>query len=148
MNVQNLQRCALAAAFVAGTVFSSSACARDTVRSYFIDAALKSEPVDNDIPLYFAGQRHPAMLRSFGVFNASRKTNSFGKSDEAACQHVFLSAVMALQQRARKKGGNAVINIRSNYHSSEMRSATQFECGAGGVIAGVALKGEIVKLEK
>jgi uncharacterized protein YbjQ (UPF0145 family) len=54
--------------------------------------------------------------------------------------------VLELQERARKEGGNAVINIKSNYRNEERASATQYTCGAGAVIAGVALKGDVVTL--
>jgi hypothetical protein len=40
-----------------------------------------------------------------------------------------------------------VINIVSNYHNEERQSATGFTCGSGAVIAGVALKGDVVKLK-
>lgn len=129
---------------------SSPAFARDSVGNYSIDAALKSEDgkVDQDVSLYFAGQGHPRVAKSFGEFATNKKTNAFGKSDEAACQHVFLSAVMELQDRARKEGGNAVINIKSNYRNVVRESATEFTCGAGAVMAGVALKGDVVTLKK
>jgi uncharacterized protein YbjQ (UPF0145 family) len=81
-----------------------------------------------------------------GEFATNKKTNAFGKSDLEACQHVFLSAVIELQERARKEGGNAVINIKSNYKNEVRESATEFTCGAGAVIAGVALTGEVVTL--
>lgn len=130
-------------------LFSSQAFARNTIRFYPVASALVSEPdkVGKDIPLYFAGQTHPAVGKSLGVFATNKKTNAFGKSDEDACKHVFLSAVIELQERARKEGGNAVINIKSNYENVERESATEFTCGAGAVIAGVALKGEVVKLK-
>ncbi|WP_118183568.1 excinuclease ABC subunit A [Paraburkholderia phosphatilytica] len=135
---------AIGASFVASHAF-----ARDTIGNYPVDAALASEPgkVTDDIKLYFAGQQHPAVAHSFGNFATNKKTNSFGKSDEKACQHVFLSAVIELQQRARAEGGDAVINIVSNYHNEERESATEFTCGAGAIIAGVALKGDVVKLK-
>jgi hypothetical protein len=131
-------------------LLSSPAYARDSVANYAVEAALKSEggKVDADIPLYFAGQTHPGVVKSFGEFATNKKTNAFGKSDEVACQHVFLSAVLELQDRVRKEGGNAVINIKSNYRNVERESATEFTCGAGAVIAGVALKGEVVTLKK
>ncbi|CAH2896484.1 MAG: Excinuclease ATPase subunit [uncultured Paraburkholderia sp.] len=124
--------------------------ARDSVGTYPINEALHSEPgkVGDDIQLYFAGQRHPAVAKTIGEFATNKKTNAFGKSDEAACQHVFLSAVIELQDRARKEGGNAVINIKSNYKNEVRESATEFTCGAGAVIAGVALKGDVVTLRK
>jgi hypothetical protein len=139
----------ICAALAAG-VLSLPAFARDTVTNYPVEAALKSEggKVDQDIALYFAGEAHPRVVKSFGEFATNKKTNAFGKSDEVACQHVFLSAVLELQDRVRKEGGNAVINIKSNYRNQERESATEFTCGAGAVIAGVALKGEVVTLKK
>jgi uncharacterized protein YbjQ (UPF0145 family) len=129
---------------------TSHAFARNTVSNYPIDAALASEPgkVGGDIALYFSGQQHPGVSRTLGEFATNKKTNSFGRSDEQACQHAFLSAAMELQERARKQGGNAVINIESNYKNQVRESATEFTCGAGAVIAGVALKGEVVTLRK
>lgn len=128
---------------------TSHAFARDTVSSYPVDEALRSEPgkVTDDVTLYFAGQKHPAVLKSFGQFATNKKTNAFNKTDEAACQHVFLSAVIELQDRARKEGGNAIINIKSNYRNQLTESPTQFTCGAGAFIAGVALVGDVVTLK-
>ncbi|AXE93279.1 excinuclease ABC subunit A [Paraburkholderia terricola] len=140
-----------AALFASFAVLGSAPVfARDTVGNYPVEEALKSEPgkVGDDIPLYFAGQRHPAVIKTIGEFATNKKTNAFGKSDVAACQHVFLSAVIELQDRARKEGGNAVINIKSNYKNEVRESATEFTCGAGAVIAGVALKGDVVTLRK
>ncbi|MCG5078727.1 excinuclease ABC subunit A [Paraburkholderia tagetis] len=128
---------------------TSHAYARDTVNTYPVDEALKSEPgkVSDDIGLYFAGQQHPAVQKTMGEFATNKKTNAFGKSDLQACQHVFLSAVIELQERARKEGGNAVINIKSNYKNQLNSSATEFTCGAGAVVAGVALVGDVVTLK-
>ncbi|MEZ2350879.1 excinuclease ABC subunit A [Caballeronia sp. RCC_10] len=143
-----MKRFFICAAAVAA-LFSSQSFARNTIRIYPVAPALVSEPdkVDKNIPLYFAGQAHPRVVKSLGEFATNKKTNAFGKSDEDACKHVFLSAVRELQERARKEGGNAVINIKSNYQNVERESATEFTCGAGAVVAGVALKGEVVKLK-
>ena len=48
--------------------------------------------------------------------------------------------------RRDERGGNAVINIKSNYKNVEFTSETEYECGAGAVTGGVAFVGEIVKL--
>jgi hypothetical protein len=53
-----------------------------------------------------------------------------------------------LAGRARTEGGNAVINIVSYYKKNVFSSATEYECHAGAIIAGVALKGTVVKLSK
>jgi len=137
----------LAALFA--TLATSQAFARDSIANYPVDAALASEPgaVAPDVALFFAGQNHPAVLQSFGEFATNKKTNAFGKSDLQACQHVFLSAAKELQDRARKEGGNAVINIKSDYRDKLYESPTEFTCGAGAVVAGVALVGNVVKLK-
>ena len=56
-------------------------------------------------------------------------------------------AVIALQERAVAEGGDAVINVTSNYKNQPYSSRTEFECGAGKVIAGATLKGQVVKLK-
>jgi len=136
-------------AALCATLVTSHAFARDSVATYPVDAALASEPgkVTPDVALYFAGQSHAAVAKSYGAVATNKKTNAFGKSDLQACQHVFLSAVIELQDRARQEGGNAVINIKSNYKNELTESPTEFTCGAGAVIAGVALVGDVVTVK-
>ena len=126
--------------------------ARDSVENHVVaealDGAEGKEKVHDDVPLYFGSQRHASVEKSLGEVATNKKTNAFGKSDEEACRHVFLSAVLELQEDARREGGNAVINIRSNYHNDETSSPTDYVCGAGAVIAGVALEGEVVRLHR
>ena len=45
-------------------------------------------------------------------------------------------------------GGNAVINIKSNWKHRETSSETQYQCVMGLLMAGVALKGTVVRLRK
>jgi hypothetical protein len=126
------------------------AAARDEQKRYPIAQALKSPAsqgkVDPGIRLYFGRQQHPNVTKDFGQWPTNKKTNAFAKSDLQACEWVFLSAVIALQERARKEGGNAVINIVSNYRNVVTSSETEYVCGAGGLMAGVALKGRVVNL--
>ncbi|MBW2490732.1 MAG: hypothetical protein JRE65_06265 [Deltaproteobacteria bacterium] len=100
------------------------------------------------IDFYFGNQKHPQVLKDFGEFNTNKKTNAFNKSDKQACEWAFLSALLQLQDRARNLNANAVINIKSNYKHREYASEKEFECGAGHIMAGVALKGRIVKLAR
>jgi uncharacterized protein YbjQ (UPF0145 family) len=85
--------------------------------------------------------------RDLGESRTNKKTNAFGKSDKEACQWVFLSAMIALHNRALEQGGNAVINIKSNYRNNLTVSDTTFQCGAGALMSGVALVGTVVRLE-
>ena|SRR5262245_17161096 len=103
--------------------------------------------VDADIKLYWGNQKTPAVDRKMGEFTSNKKTNAANKSDQEACDLAFISAAAALQQRARKEGGNAVINIRSVYRGEDSDSATEYVCGAGKIMAGVALRGTVVKLK-
>jgi uncharacterized protein YbjQ (UPF0145 family) len=55
--------------------------------------------------------------------------------------------MIALKKRAIKEGGNAVVDIKSNYKNNLTSSSETFQCGAGAVMAGVALTGKVVTLE-
>jgi len=133
-------------------VTSFAATARDDHRMFPINDALETpaaqERLDPSIKLYFAGQRHPAVVRKMGNWPTNKKTNAFNKSDAQACNWAFLSAMLSLQERARQEGGNAVIDIKSNYKNIETASPTEYMCGAGNIMAGVAFTGTVVKLAK
>ena len=124
--------------------------ARDTKLLLPLDSAKdmkdKEGILDGSVKFYFATQSHPAVLEKISTDVTNQKTNAVGKSDEEACKWVYLSALVQLHKKARELGGNAVVNIVSYYKKNEMASATEFECHAGATMAGVALKGDIVKI--
>lgn len=105
------------------------------------------DTVGSDIKLFWGTQKTPAIAQKMGEFTSNKKTNAANKSDQEACDLAFISAVIALQQRARKEGGNAVVNIRSVYKKEDSDSPTDYVCGAGRIMAGVALRGTVVKLK-
>jgi uncharacterized protein YbjQ (UPF0145 family) len=102
--------------------------------------------LDGSVKFYLAGSG-PAgkVIRASVVTN--RKTNAFGKTDGKACDWAAQSALIALQEAARNAGANAVINIASFYRKNENRDPVNYECHAGAVIAGVALKGDLARVE-
>ena len=104
--------------------------------------------IDPDIRVYFGKQKTPAVDRKMGEFTANRKTNATNKTDKEACEISFVSAVVSLQQRARKEGGDAVVNVHSVYKNEMRESDTEYLCGAGTFAAGVALRGTVVKLKE
>ena len=55
----------------------------------------------------------------------------------------MLSALISLRDRAEDMGGNAVTKIVSYYKKDTFSSETEYECHAGGFVAGVALKGTV-----
>ncbi|WNO59547.1 excinuclease ABC subunit A [Rheinheimera sp. MMS21-TC3] len=136
------------AAALSTVFFCGTAAARDNVLTMPLADIVGTDKAKQallDVPFYFAGQNHPKVSNSWGDISTNKKTNGLGKSDDEACQWVLLSAIKALQEAAQKRGYDAVINIRSNYKNNEFSSATEYNCGAGRIMAGVALKGELVK---
>ena len=135
-----------------GIMGALNAQARDEHTMYSIQEAMNTEDakakLDKNISFYFGDQKHPSIEKRFGEFMSNKKTNAFNKTDERACQWAFLSAMLSFQDRAIREGGNAVVNIRSYYKRNEISSSTEFECGAGNIIAGVTFKGDVVKLAK
>lgn len=98
--------------------------------------------LDGSVKFYLAGTGPSGKVLEANVVT-NRKTNAFGKSDEKSCDWAAQSALVSLQEAAKKAGANAVINIVSYYKKNENRDPVNYECHAGAVIAGVALKGDL-----
>ncbi|MBQ0711632.1 MAG: excinuclease ATPase subunit [Porticoccus sp.] len=132
-------------------IASLPAQARDTKHLFSIQDALISAAfngrLDSNIKLYFGDTSDGKITKQLGDFTSNRKTNAAGKSDHKSCDWALLSALLTLQKRAVTEGGNAVINIRSFYKKNELSSTTKYECHAGAIMAGVALKGTVVRIE-
>lgn len=129
---------------------SADASARNTVHNFDVaDIFNNPEYADrlNGVTFYFGGQSHGKVAKSWGEYRTNKKTNAFNKSDKEACEWVMLSALLALHSRAMDLGANAVVNVRSNYKNNLFVSETQYSCGAGGLMAGVALIGDVVRIE-
>ena len=107
------------------------------------DARAKLDP---GVQLYFGRQPYAPPVRRMGVTTQNKKTNFFNKTDVEGCEWAFLSAMISLTEYAQKVGGNAVVNIRSNYKNNVFSSETEYECGAGNVTGGTAFVGDVVKL--
>lgn len=133
------------------TLFCTSSMARDDVGSYDIKNALGSPAAEaklgGGVKFFFGDQEYGQVKHDFGTFKTNKKTNALNKSDQEACEWVFLSAMITLQERALKEGGNAVVDIKSNYKNNLTSSQETFQCGAGTFVAGVALTGKVVSLK-
>ena len=142
---------AITALLLSLSLLSPFAFARDDVASYSIHDALNTEnakaKLGNEVAFYFGNQKYNLPVKKFGEFKTNKKTNSFNKTDLEACQWVFLSAMIVLKNRALKEGGNAVVDIKSNYKNNLTSNNETFKCGAGSFIAGVALTGQVVTLK-
>jgi uncharacterized protein YbjQ (UPF0145 family) len=138
------------AALLAVSLASFSASAADKMVKFPIAGAMAANDAQarlgDSVKFYFADQPTPKVLKKITSDKTSLRTNGFGKSADKACNYVFLSAMLALQKRATEVGANAVINIVSNFKDVEFASQTEFECADGAIMAGVALKGDFVKI--
>lgn len=130
-------------------VAGSAASARDTKLLLPIDAALKQGRAEgiigDDLVFKFGTGNRGGLGKTIGSDVANRKTNAVNKTDGEACNWAFLSALKALQESARSVGARGVVEIVSYYKKNEYSSATEFECHAGTIMAGVALKGSYAK---
>lgn len=133
-------------------VVPTTAEARDTKLMLPIADAMSTpeakEKLQGDVRFFFGDQAHPKVKERLGEGASNRKTNAVNKTDKEACEWAFLSALLAMQERALALGADAVVNIQSYYKKVPVKSATEYECHAGAVMAGVAFKGEFMKLAK
>ncbi len=124
--------------------------ARDTTHyldfASVVQEATNAGRLDGSVKFYLAGTtpRNAKVVRS-GV-STSKKTNAFNKTDEAACSWALQSALIAMQNAAKAAGANAVVNIASNYKHVEYKDSQKYECHAGAIMAGVALKGDLANV--
>lgn len=107
----------------------------------------KEAGIDGSVRFYLAGQAHPAVASRMGEDVSNKKTNGVGKSDVESCRWVALSVLKAFQEGAKARGANAVIDITSYFKKNEFKSATNYECYAGNIMSGVALKGTYAKVK-
>lgn len=131
---------------------SAPALSADVKEKFPIKDAMEYKEVKDlfsgDVTFYWGDQPHPAVVTKYGNFKTSKRTNGFGKARADACAWAMASALDALQDRAIREGGNAVINIQSNIQNNPESSQTQFSCLAGMMMVNVALKGDVVKVAK
>lgn len=127
--------------------FSNVALARDTTLHLDFDSVVKKGLADGQLDgsVKFVLGRKAGRIVKTGV-TTNQKTNAFNKSDEEACNWVLLSALIRMQESAKRHNANAVVDLVSYYRRKEFKSSKEFECHAGAMVAGVALKGSFANL--
>lgn len=135
---------------VAVLLLSAAATARDDQLLFTVQGALSTpaarDRLDDSVQFFFGDKPFPEPLQRFGIYTAARKTNALTKTDQEACDWVFLSALLALRDLAKQEGANAVVNIKSMYKNREFVSDSEYECRAGWFVTGATLEGRVVKL--
>jgi hypothetical protein len=127
---------------------ASDALARNTEHLFPVKDAVESSTGKQkllSVPFYFEGQKHPKQKAVVGEWKANRSTRGVFRSDEKACQIAFLSALIALQERAQREGGDAIVGIKSVTRGVETSSASKYRCVAGATVVHVALFGTVVR---
>jgi hypothetical protein len=109
-----------------------------------IAAATASGKLDGSVKFYLAGTGPSGTVIEADVVT-NKRGNASGKSDHDACVWTAQSALITLQDAAKKAGANAVTNLVSYYRKVDYRNPTNVECHAGAFISGVALKGDLSK---
>lgn len=111
-----------------------------------VAAARKAGLIDGSVKFYLAGSGPHGGTVVNDKVTINRKTNAFGKGDEATCDHVLATDLIYLQNEAKQAGANAVTDIVSNYDDTEFSDGRNYECHKGFLMSGVALKAKLVKL--
>ncbi|RZJ31404.1 MAG: excinuclease ATPase subunit [Brevundimonas sp.] len=139
----------LSAALLAAPATPTTAAA-DVVTTHELAAVLERPEYAaqlEGVRFYFGDAPHPGVARRIEAdATTSQRSRRLGRSSEESCQWVMLSALLRLKSQAEATGGNAVVNVRSNWDNVEWSSRTQYKCSAGFLMAGVALKGDVVRL--
>ncbi|MDX5516850.1 excinuclease ATPase subunit [Stenotrophomonas sp. RG-453] len=145
-----MRRFALIAA-TALLALASTAQARETrveqsLHELVNSAEARNVGIDGSVKFYLAGEK-VSVVERLGEDVTNKKTNAANKSDAEACRWVALSALRALQDGAKSRGANAVVDLVSYYKKNEFKSTANYECYAGAILAGVALKGTYAKVK-
>ncbi|OLF56356.1 excinuclease [Pseudomonas chlororaphis] len=114
-----------------------------------VSDAIRAGRLDGSVKFYLAGNDPDGKVVQVLLTDvaSNRKTNGFNKSDNDACEWVVQSTLIALQDAAKRVGANAVINIVSYYKHHVRKDLNTYECHAGVLMAGVALRGDLVRLQ-
>ena len=146
MTIQSIKKIVIALTLT--TTAMTSVHAADTIHQFnfqeAVNRAVADGFLDGSVKFYLAGTKSGGKVIEKGLVT-NKKTNGFAKSAESSCDRVLRSALIQFQNTAKARGANAVTNIVSFYKSNETRSTTTYDCAKGTAIAGVALKGDIVK---
>lgn len=113
-----------------------------------VQLGLDQGKLDGSVKFYLSGAATPRVSAKLGDDTSNKKTNGVGKDDATACNWAALSALMAFQSSAKQKGANAVVDLHSFYKKNPNKDPVNYECHAGNIMTGVALKGTYARVGK
>lgn len=123
--------------------------AEDRVLKFPVKHAMQSKVAKqkmlDDIRVYMVGQSHPGIDKRYREYQSNQRSSGLGDQDE--CDKAFVSALIRLQQRADREGGNAVVDIFSVANNKKNKSSDTYSCLRGRSMANVILRGTVVRLD-
>lgn len=128
---------------------AGAAEARETEHFFEVSQAVTSKLGRTkllDVPFYMKGQEGaPEATQQLGTWTQERSSRGGLRGDKKSCDVAFLSAMIALQESAKKDGADAIINVVSATRGKTTESPTHYRCVAGAAIVHVAVSGDVVK---
>jgi hypothetical protein len=137
----------LLAAIAAAPAYARNTAVTVTLQSV-LDMPEAKAKLDGSVAFYLAGSPTPKVLKKFGEDTSNAKTNAFNKTAEEACRWNALSALLKLQEHAKRQGANAIVDLVSYDHHENFTSPTDLQCSDGAFLAGIALKGTYATVGK
>lgn len=113
-----------------------------------VQAATASGKLDGSVKFYLAGNTPAGKVTVVNDnVEINRKTNAFGKGEQVSCDWALQSALISLQDDAKKAGANAVVDITSDYNGSKYSDAQNYQCRVGFLMSGVQLQAKLAKVQ-
>ena len=131
---------------------SSSALARDTSLNVDLRQALDTQEfktaLGDDVAFFLRADKPAAIENRSAPFFINSSTGR-GMPDEKTCLNMTLRALVAMRNRARQEGGNAIVDLVSFYQEHETGDGSMIDCHAGSYVrARVTLKGSVAHIAK
>ena len=121
--------------------------ARTEVMTYPIQPVLQAQQFAPGVALYFGDQPHPAVGTQLGEVTKSSHPARKTATEVEICNATLADALRQLANTAHDRGANAVINIKTWFHSTVSTDANNYTCGVSGVSAALRVSGELVTVE-
>lgn len=139
-------RTVAAVAVVAVVTATQAGCATQ-VKSLPLAPVSAASSQGADVALYFGAQDHPAVQRQLGHVSYSVRIARTTDGPEASCNKALAQALDKVRGDAREHGANAVVNVKTRFHSTETASSTDYTCGVSPSAAAIAIEGDRVVLQ-
>lgn len=126
--------------------------ARETEHFFEVSQAVESKLGRTkllDVPFYMKGQDGaPEAVKLLGTWSQERSSRGLLRGDKKSCDVAFLSALIAIQESARKDGADTIVNLVSSTKGKTTESPTHYRCIAGATIVHVGLTGDVITTQQ